>query len=59
MALCRNRECVRVIAPGAEYCCGSCMLAAAVGYSVPDTDSLGHTDLCETRQRATAAGVSS
>ena len=47
--LCRHPECDRVVRPGWDYCCGSCHLAALVGYTVPATDSLGHFWQCEVR----------
>ena len=53
--LCDNPECTRVRAPGAQWCCGACQLATAVGYQVPDTASLGHTEMCERRQVAAAS----
>lgn len=58
--LCRNQECIRVIAPGAEYCCGSCQLALLVDYQVPPVGNLAHTEMCERRQMvAGEPGVSS
>lgn len=56
---CNHPDCDRVRAPGAEFCCGACQLATAVGYSVPDTPSLGHTDMCDRRQLVEARPLAS
>jgi hypothetical protein len=50
--VCGSRRCDRVVVEGAQWCCGSCQLADSVGYQVPDTPSLGHTEKCELRQAA-------
>lgn len=49
---CKNLSCDRLVVEGATWCCGSCHLADSVGYQVPDTPSLGHTEKCDLRQAA-------
>jgi hypothetical protein len=48
--VCDHPACGRPRAAGVRWCCGSCQLAAAAGYQVPDTPSLGHTERCEHRK---------